>query len=134
MIVLYFLIGCIGARLLLVILAKKTPILWLKWMGFFALLPASGFLYLFLSGARKGTGAFGEKIWWNYLRPVHAFLYFMFAFFAMNGKRNAWVFLLIDVCIGITGFFYVHAKEFGLKKIEIKNKYDIQKCSPKKKN
>lgn len=108
---LYFLIGCIGARLLLVILAKKAPLLWLKWMGFIALLPASGFFYLFLSGARKGKGAFGEKIWWESLRPIHALLYFMFALFAITGKREAWIFLLIDLCIGASGFFYVHAKQ-----------------------
>jgi hypothetical protein len=111
-ILLYFLIGCIGARFMLVFFAKIAPIIWLKWMGVIALIPASGFLYIFLSGTRKGTGAFGEKIWWNYLRPIHAFLYFMFAFFAISGKRNAWFFLLIDVCIGLLGFFYVHAKEF----------------------
>ena len=108
---LYFLIGCIGARLLLVILAKNASILWLKWMGFIALIPAAMFLYLFLSGARKGNGVFGEKIWWNYLRPVHTLLYSMFAFFAIHGKRNAWIFLLIDLCIGVVGFVHVHAKE-----------------------
>lgn len=80
-------------------------------MGYIALLPAVGFSYLFLSGARKWTGAFGEKIWWNSLRPIHALLYFLFALFAIKGKREAWVFLLIDVCIGTLGFFHVHLKQ-----------------------
>jgi hypothetical protein len=80
-------------------------------MGFVALLSAIGFSYLFLSGARKGTGAFGEKIWWESLRPVHASLYFLFAYFAITGKREAWVFLLLDVVIAATGFFYYHSKE-----------------------
>jgi hypothetical protein len=114
---LYFLIGCIGARLLLVILAKTLSLQGLKWMGFIALLPALGFLYLFLSGARKGNGAFGEKIWWGSLRPIHSFLYFMFAFFAISGKREAWIFLLVDLCVGVSGFFYVHSKELGFRSI-----------------
>jgi len=80
-------------------------------MGYLALLPASGFSYLFLSGTRKGTGAFGEKIWWESLRPVHALLYFLFAFFAIKGRREAWVFLLADLAIGSAGFFYVHSKQ-----------------------
>jgi len=104
-------VGCIGARLLLVILAKKAPLPWLKLMGFVALLPALGFLYLFLSGSRKGTGAFGEKIWWKSLRPVHSLLYFLFALFAIRGKREAWIFLLLDITIGATGFFYIHSKQ-----------------------
>lgn len=108
---LYFMIGCIGARLLLVILAKNAPLPWLKMMGYLALLPALGFSYLFFSGTRKGTGAFGEKIWWESLRPVHALLYFLFAFFAIKGNRDAWVFLLIDIAIGSAGFFYVHSKQ-----------------------
>jgi len=104
-------IGCIGARALLVILAKNAPPAWLNLMGFLALLPASGFLYLFWSGARKGNGVFGEKIWWQSLRPIHAILYGLFAFFALTGRREAWVFLLLDLVIGVTGFFYVHAKQ-----------------------
>jgi len=108
---LYFMFGCITARVLLVVLAKTAPLRWLKIMGYFALLPALGFSYVFLSGTRNGKGAFGEKIWWNSLRPVHALLYFLFAIFAIQGKRNAWIFLLLDVCIGATGFFYVHSKQ-----------------------
>jgi len=79
-------------------------------MGYAALLPVFGFSYLFLSGTRKWTGAFGEKIWWNSLRPVHAILYLLFAILAIQGKREAWIFLLMDVCIGTTGFINVHMK------------------------
>lgn len=106
----YFLTGCIGARLLLAIVAKELPRPWLQVMGYLALAPALGFLYLFVSGARKGAGAFGEKIWWESLRPVHSLLYFMFAFSAIKGNRKAWLFLLLDLLVGVTGFFYVHIK------------------------
>jgi hypothetical protein len=104
-------IGCIGARLFLVILAKNALLPWLKIMGYLALLPSLGFMYLFLSGSRKGTGAFGEKIWWESLRPFHSLLYFLFALFAIKGRREAWVFLFLDVVIGSAGFFYVHIKQ-----------------------
>jgi hypothetical protein len=107
----YFLTGCVGARLLLAIVAKEIPRKWLPLMGYGALLPAFGFLYLFLSGARKGPGAFGEKIWWEYLRPVHAFLYFAFAFYAINKCPSAWLFLLIDLLVGLVGFFEYHTRK-----------------------
>lgn len=109
--ILYLFFGCIIARLFLVFLAIKAPLRWLKTMGYIALLPAIGFSYLFLSGTRKSTGAFGEKIWWNSFRPIHAFLYLLFAIFAIQGKREAWIFLLLDVCIGTIGFFHVHLKQ-----------------------
>lgn len=107
----YFMIGCIGVRVLFVIIAKNAPLPWLKILGVIALFPAFGFSYLFLSGARQGKGAFGESIWWESLRPIHAVLYFLFALFAITGKREAWVFLLLDIVIGATGFFYVHSKQ-----------------------
>ena len=106
---LYF-VGCIVARLSLAILAKYAPLQVLRWMGFLALLPGVGFSYLFLTGARKGKGAFGEKIWWECLRPIHAALYFLFAWFAIQGNRNAWIFLLLDIVIGTTGYVYVHSR------------------------
>jgi hypothetical protein len=94
-----------------VVIAKQAPLQWLKLFGVIALFPAFGFTYLFLSGARKGKGAFGEPIWWESLRPIHALLYFLFAVFAIKGKREAWVFLLMDIVIGATGFFYVHSRK-----------------------
>jgi hypothetical protein len=62
-----------------------------------------------LSGKRKtGPEVFGDKIWWNKLRPVHSLLYFLFAYNAINGNRNAWKFLLLDVIIGLISFLSFH--------------------------
>ena len=33
-----------------------------------------GFLYQFVFKSRQ-KGAFGQEIWWDYLRPVHAVIY-----------------------------------------------------------
>ena len=104
-----FLFGCIGTRSLLVILAKNIQLKYLKYMGYFALLISFIFLYIFLTGSRKtGAEVFGEKIWWNDLRPIHSFLYFLFAYNAIIGNRNAWIYLLIDVIVGLISFLIFH--------------------------
>ena len=106
---LLFLIGCIGTRTLFVYLAKIASTTYLKYMGYLALLPAIGFFYLFLSGSRKTGGeVFGEKIWWNDLRPVHGVMYLLFAYNAINGNDNAWIYLLVDVIIGLLSFLTFH--------------------------
>jgi len=106
---LLFLFGCIGSRLLFVYVAKNIKEAYLKYLGFLALGPAIGFVYLFLTGKRKtGPEVFGGKIWWNNLRPVHALLYFLFAYNAIIGNRNAWKFLLVDVIIGLLSFLSFH--------------------------
>ena len=76
---LLFLVGCIGIRSLFVIIAKYINTKYLKYLGYLALLPAIGFIYIYLTGSRKtGAEVFGEKIWWNDLRPVHGLLYLLF--------------------------------------------------------
>ena len=107
--ILTFLIGCIGARLLIVIIAKYINKKYLKYLGYLALLPAIGFMYIYVTGIRNtGLGAFGEKIWWNNLRPIHSILYFLFAYNAIIGNKNAWIYLLVDVLVGLMGFLTYH--------------------------
>ena len=106
---LIFLIGCIGVRSLFVIIAKYINIKYLKYLGYLALLPAIGFMYVYVSGIRNtGLGAFGQKIWWNQLRPIHSILYFLFAYNAIIGNKNAWIYLLVDVIIGLISFLIYH--------------------------
>jgi hypothetical protein len=104
-----FLIGCIGTRTLLVYIAKTTDVKYLPYLGYLALLPAAGFLYIFVTGIRKtGAEVFGEKIWWNSLRPVHALLYTLFAYNAINKNKNSWIVLLVDVVFGLVNFLWHH--------------------------
>ena len=106
---LLFLIGCIGTRSLFVYLAKNANKTYLQYMGYLATLPAISFFYLFLSGSRKtGAEVFGGKIWWNDLRPVHGLIYSLFAYNAINGNTFAWIYLLIDVIIGLISFLSFH--------------------------
>lgn len=106
---LMFLIGCIGTRSLFVIIAKYINTKYLKYLGYLALLPAIGFMYIYLTGIRKtGAEVFGEKIWWNNLRPIHSILYFLFAYNAIMGNKQSWIYLLVDVVFGLISFLVHH--------------------------
>lgn len=113
-----FLIACIGSRVLFAVVAKNASTTMLRYLGYLALLPAIGFTYLFVTGQRKtGPEVFGGKIWWNYLRLVHALMYFIFSYSAISGYRNAWIFLIVDVLIGLTAFLSYHHKEGDFVKL-----------------
>jgi hypothetical protein len=104
-----FLIGCIGVRSLFVVIAKYINAKYLKYLGYLALLPAIGFMYIYLTGSRKtGAETFGEKIWWNNLRPIHSILYFLFAYNAIIGNKQSWIYLLVDVIFGLISFLIYH--------------------------
>lgn len=106
---LLFLFGCIGTRSMLVYIAKNLSSEYLQYMGYLALLPAFGFIYIFLTGSRPtGPEVFGDKIWWNNLRPVHAVLYSLFAYHAITGNQSAWIYLLVDVLLGLFSFLAYH--------------------------
>ena len=115
---LLFLVGCIGTRSLFVLIAKNASSKYLPLLGYLALLPAIGFLYIYFTGSRKtGAEVFGEKIWWNDLRPLHSFIYFLFAYNAIIGNNKAWVYLLVDVIIGLFSFLFFHFKNGDFKKL-----------------
>lgn len=104
-----FLIGCMGSRALLAFLAKTISLGYLPYMGYALMIPAFGFLYLYVTGGRQTGGeVFGEKIWWVNLRPVHGALYLAFAYFAIRKQRRAWWILLADVVIGLVSFLAFH--------------------------
>ena len=110
---LLFLIGCMGTRFGLAFLAYayRNSKRVLNVMGLLALGPAIGFTVIFLGGYRKtGAEVFGDKIWWNALRPVHALLYFTFSYMALSTtyRKHAWIVLLLDACIGLVGFLLYH--------------------------
>jgi hypothetical protein len=115
---LMFLIGCIGLRSIFVIIAKYINIKYLKYLGYIALLPAIGFIYIYLTGSRKtGAEVFGKKIWWNNLRPIHSILYFLFAYNAIIGNKESWIYLLVDVLIGLISFLLHHYMNGDFSKV-----------------
>jgi hypothetical protein len=106
---LMFLIGCMGARLGLTYAAYRFPVL-LPWLGLLALAISIGFATIYINGWRKtGLEVGGQAIWWNDLRPVHAFMYGLFALLALMGvKEHAWKVLLLDTIIGFLAFVLHH--------------------------
>ena len=115
---LLFLIGCIGTRSLFVLLAKNAGTKYLPLLGYLALLPAIGFIYIYLTGSRTtGAEVFGEKIWWNDLRPIHSLLYFLFSYNAIKGNTDSWVYLLIDVVFGLLSFLIFHYRNGDFSKL-----------------
>jgi len=107
---------CISVRFSIAFLAKGANDGLLQAIGFLSLMPAIGFFYLFFSGKRKsGRETFGDKIWWNNLRPVHGTLWLLFSFYALRKNKNAWIFLLIDTLIGIFAFLVFHIKSIQKK-------------------
>ena len=104
-----FLIGCIGSRLLFTYIAKNINVEYLPYLGYIALLPAIGMLYIYITGSRDYGVEAGGKIWWNSIRPIHSLLYFLFAYNAIiKNKDVAWKFLLLDVIIGLGAFINQH--------------------------
>ena len=91
---------CIIVRSLIAFTAYKLSPKYLRIAGYTALLPAIGFMYLFISKSRN-TGAFGQKIWWDYVRPIHSILYALFAWYAIHKSNKAFIFLVMDVLVGV---------------------------------
>lgn len=98
-----FVFGCIVIRAYLVYLAKTINKDYLPIFGSIAIIPAIGFFLIYLNGWRKyGAETFGDKIWWNWLRPVHGSLYLLFSFMAINKNHSSWIPLMLDLLIGVS--------------------------------
>jgi hypothetical protein len=111
--VLLFLIGCIGTRAVITYVAYKASPDILQYLGYLALLPAIGFFTIYFMDLRKtGAEVFGERIWWNNLRPIHGMLYTLFAVSAITQQPHAWAWLLADVLLGLVSYIARHA--FGV--------------------
>ena len=109
-----FIFGCIFLRTLLLFIAKYLPENYLPYMGYIGLLPTMGFLLIYLLGLRKtGREVFGDKIWWNNLRPIHGILYLIFSILAIKKNKKAYIPLLIDVNIGLLSFLMYHLNIFN---------------------
>ena len=115
---LLFIFGCVVTRLLFVYIAKNIKSKYLPILGYLALVPAFGFIYIYYNNLRKtGQEVFGDKIWWNDIRPIHSFLYFLFFFMAINHNKNSWIVLLIDVLFGLTMFLKFHYNQNNFTKL-----------------
>ena len=115
---LMFLVGCMGTRIPLTLLAKNIDIQYLPVLGYIALLPALGFFYIYVTGSRKtGLEVGGGKIWWNSLRPLHSVLFFLFAYNAITKNISSWKYLALDTSIGLVAFLSHHYENGSFRKL-----------------
>ena len=104
-----FLGGCIGTRLLLAYLIKKN-FSKLKYILVLILtIIGCGFLFIYFNDMRKTGGeVFGDKIWWNDLRPLHGCLYLFSAILLMLNFSKTYMIIVLDTIIGLSAFSYYH--------------------------
>jgi len=97
-----FLIFCIGSRSLLTYVAYTKK--YVEILSLITLLIGISFIKLALgpkTDADKQLEWLGdESIWWHGLRLFHGILYILFALTYVYDYEYAWLFLLIDVCVG----------------------------------
>jgi hypothetical protein len=104
-----FIFGCILSRLFMTLLSSFAYGKILRAIGFLALLPVLGWLYIIFIGKRDtGLEVFGGEIWWKNLRPIHVGLWSLFAYLSINGNRNSWIVLLVDTLFGLFAFLWHH--------------------------
>lgn len=116
---------CIPIRILLTYIVKTytnnrikllNNIKLIKLIGYLSLFPIIGWLYIiFISPRNTGPETFGDKIWWNSLRPFHLLLYITFAYLALSNNKeyeqNSWIPLALDVCFGLISFLIYHKSQ-----------------------
>lgn len=107
-----FLLGCIPTRIFLVYIAyflcfsfEKQQIKTL--FSLFTLMIGLSFIVIYLNGWRKtGIETEGRIIWWNHIRPLHGFMFITFSLLNFLNFKYSWIFLALDVIIGLIAFFY----------------------------
>ena len=105
-----FLMGCLGVRLIIALVAKNLNTTTLKYAAIPAGITGIAFISLYLFDLRKSGFEAGGKIWWNKLRPIHGVLYLLFACYAYKGEPFAWYVLLLDVIIGLIAWIFRYVK------------------------
>ena len=103
---LIFLIFCIGLRSFLLYLAYnyKDNTKYSKILAILLLAPALGFIYLYINEKRMNAPEGGNLTWWANLRIIHAILYLNYSFGTFLDIKESFVFLFIDVILGLSVF------------------------------
>ena len=112
--ILYFLVGCIPIRLLIVAIVFYANNQYLQYLGGVLLFPALGFLGLYFLNMRLNAPEGGGKTWWSEFRLIHGLLYLCAAIYALQSKSIAWIPLLMDVIFGFSAFIHHHKYLFGI--------------------
>jgi hypothetical protein len=102
-----FLFACIPTRLLLVFLAFYLKSFNLRLLGLILISISAGFFYLYFTKSRMDAPEAGGKTWWYKVRPIHGSLLLLAGILCILGNKYAYIFLLIDVLLGLS-FFTLH--------------------------
>ena len=94
-----FLTACLTTRLLISYILWKINPKYLPLAGFVLIGIGLGFLYQTFNNRK--VGAFGQKVWWHNLRPVHGLLYIIGGIMALNKDNNSYKIILLDTTIGL---------------------------------
>ena len=109
---LVFLLGCIGTRLSLSMLAKYITIDYLPFLAIITIPISISFMYLYIFGNDRADRQLewlgDKKIWWDDLRPVHSILFMLFSIMAINKSSYSWIVLLLDTTIGLVAWLNHH--------------------------
>ena len=109
---LVFLLGCIGTRLSLSMLAKYITTDYLPFLAIITIPISISFMYLYIFGNdradRQLEWLVDKKIWWDDLRPVHYILFMLFSIMAINKSSYSWIVLLLDTIIGLVAWLNHH--------------------------
>jgi hypothetical protein len=100
-----FLLGCIPTRLLFAYIINKSildknetlqNIITILLLGI-----SVGFALIYIFKLREtGPEVFGDKIWWNHLRPIHSIMY---GLAALNYDKASLI-IVIDTLIGLGAY------------------------------
>jgi hypothetical protein len=113
-----FLFGCIGSRLIFTIISAFACGWFLMLLGFLALIPVIGWIYIIFIGKRDtGIEVLGDKIWWKNLRPIHLILWSLFVWLAVKRNPLAWLVLLVDTMFGLSAFLIYHWYQGNFKRL-----------------
>jgi len=105
--IVYYYIICIFVRLSLaysVYYVQKMPIRYMFSLLYFIL--SIGELYHYTVKNRK-IGAFNNKVWWDSLRPIHAFLFLFTSIGLVYKYKYSYMFLLLDTLISVLGYIFM---------------------------
>lgn len=103
-IILYFILLCIPARIIIAYLPQVLSRPHLKLYSLFIFLIGISFLYLYFSNSRLTAFEGGGVTWWKDFRLIHGVLYITGAYYLFNEERKASIPLLMDVLLGIVLF------------------------------
>tara|TARA_B100001094_G_C18136357_1_gene775312 strand:- start:263 stop:622 length:360 start_codon:yes stop_codon:yes gene_type:complete len=104
-----FLSGCMGSRIGLTYMIKKNNPMYKQILLCILVITAFSFGYIYINDLRKtGVEVFGDKIWWNNLRPFHSIMYFSTAVLLYINNKYAYYPIAFDTIVGLIEFTKYH--------------------------